>query len=92
MVLVRDYCRGENVIGKRINTYIRKNCVIGFNSIVLPRVIIDDYCVVAVGAVVTKHVSSNSMVAGNPTKILRKRVVVKDLGQILNKGKKFGDV
>ena len=92
MVLAHDYCRGENGIGKRFDTYIGKNCVIGVNSIVLPGVTIGDHCVIAAGAVVTKDVPSNSMVAGNPAKILRKGVVVSDLGQILNNGEKVGYV
>lgn len=92
MILAHDYCRGENGTGKRYDTFIGKNCVIGINSIILPGLTIGDHCVVAAGAVVTKDIPSNSMVAGNPAKILRKGVIVSDLGQILNNGKKVGDV
>jgi len=86
MILAHDYCRGTNGTGKRYETFIGKNCVIGVNSIVLPGLKI------AAGAVVTKDIPSHSMVAGNPAKILRKGVVVSDLGQILNNGEKVGDV
>ena len=92
MIFAHDYCRGSNGIGKRFDTYIGKNCVIGVNSIVLPGVTIGDHSVIAAGAVVTKDIPSNSMVAGNPAKILRTGVIVSDLGQILNNGKKVGDV
>lgn len=92
MVLAHDYCRGCNGTGKRFDTYIGKNCVIGVNSIVLPGVTIGDHSVIAAGAVVTKDIPSNSMVAGNPAKVYRTGVVVSDLGQILNNGKKVGDV
>ena len=86
MVLAHDYCRGEDGTGKRFNTYIGKNCVIGVNSIVLPGVKIGDHCVVAAGSVVTKDVPSNSLVAGNPAKVLRTGVEVSDKGQIVNYG------
>lgn len=92
MILAHDYCRGKNGTGKRYDTYIGKNCVIGINSIILPGLSIGDHCVVAAGAVVTKDIPSNSMVAGNPAKVLRTGVIVSDLGQILNNGKKVGDV
>lgn len=92
MILAHDYCRGENGMGKRYETYIGRNCVIGVNSIVLPGVKIADHCVVAAGAVVTKDIPSHSMVAGNPAKILRKGIIVSDMGQILNNGEKVEDV
>ena len=92
MILAHDYCRGTNGTGKRYETFIGKNCVIGVNSIVLPGLKIGDHSVIAAGAVVTKDIPSHSMVAGNPAKILRKGVVVSDLGQILNNGEKVGDV
>ena len=92
MILAHGYCRGTNGTGKRYETFIGKNCVIGVNSIVLPGLKIGDHSVIAAGAVVTKDIPSHSMVAGNPAKILRKGVVVSDLGQILNNGEKVGDV
>jgi len=92
MILAHDYCRGENGMGKRYETYIGRNCVIGVNSIVLPGVKIADHCVIAAGAVVTKDIPSHSMVAGNPAKILRKGIIVSDMGQIINNGEKVEDV
>jgi len=92
MILAHDYCRGTNGTGKRYETFIGENCVIGVNSIVLPGLKIGDHSVIAAGAVVTKDIPSHSMAAGNPAKILRKGVVVSDLGQILNNGEKVGDV
>lgn len=45
---------------------IGDNCWIGANAIILPGVTIGDMVVVAAGAVVTKDIPSNVLVAGNP--------------------------
>ena len=45
---------------------------IGANATVLPGVTIGNHCVVAAGAVVTKDVTSYSLVGGVPAKILKK--------------------
>ena len=87
MVLAHDYCRGENGTGKRYQTYIGKNCVIGVNSIVLPGVKIGDHVVVAAGAVVTKDVPSHCIIAGNPAKVNKIGIEVNNLGQIVNYGR-----
>ena len=88
MVLAHDYCRGENGKGKRYDTFIGKNSVIGVNSIILPGVKIGDHCVIAAGAVVTKDVPAHCTVAGNPAKIIRTGVVISDNGQIIEEGVK----
>lgn len=53
------------------DTYIGKNCFIGAHSIVLPGIRVGDGCIVATGAVVTKNVDANSIVAGNPARVIR---------------------
>lgn len=45
---------------------IGKNVWVGANATILPGVEIGDFCVVAAGAVVTKNVPPNSLVAGVP--------------------------
>lgn len=45
---------------------------IGGGAIILPGVEIGDRCVVAAGAVVTKNVPADSLVGGNPARIIRK--------------------
>jgi len=45
---------------------------IGVNSIILPNVTIGDNSIIGAGAVVTKDVPPNVVVAGNPAKILRR--------------------
>lgn len=48
-----------------------KNAFIGANAIVLRNVTVGENAVVAAGAIVTKDVPSNSIVAGNPAKLVR---------------------
>jgi len=51
---------------------IGKNVWIGSNATILPGVTIEDNSVVAAGAVVTKDVSENTVVAGVPAKAVKK--------------------
>lgn len=50
--------------------YIGENAVIGANSVILPGVRIKERALVGAGAVVTKDVSAESVVGGNPAKII----------------------
>lgn len=76
--MAHDHCRSI-----KTDTYIGKNCVIGINSIIMPGVHIGDEVVVGAGAVVTKDVPSNCIVAGNPAIVLKEGVHVKN-GKIVN--------
>ena len=51
---------------------IGDNCWIGAGAIICPNVKIGDNVVVGAGSVVVKDVESNSVVAGNPAKVIRK--------------------
>ena len=53
------------------DTYIGRNCFIGAHAIILPGIRIGDNCIVATGSVVTKNVESNSIVGGNPARVIR---------------------
>lgn len=83
VVLSHDYCQGEGGKGKRFDTYIGRNCVIGINSVIMPGVTIGDHCVVAACAVVTKDVPSHTIVAGNPARVIKTGIKVTDRGQIV---------
>lgn len=85
IILAHDQCRGEKGKGKMFDTYIGKNCVIGVRSIILPGVSIGDHCVVAAGAVVTKSSPPNSVLAGNPARVIKTGITVEG-GQIVKKG------
>jgi acetyltransferase-like isoleucine patch superfamily enzyme len=62
------------------DTYIGKNCFIGAHSIILPGVRIGDHCIVAAGTVVTQDVPPNSIVGGNPGKVLRSGIETRRWG------------
>lgn len=49
---------------------VKNNCFIGLNAIILPNIIIGPNSIVAAGSIVTKDVPPNSVVAGNPAKII----------------------
>lgn len=62
------------------DTYIGKNCFIGAHAIIMPGVRIGDHCIVGSGSVVTMDVPSNSIVGGNPAKILRSGIQTRRWG------------
>lgn len=52
-------------------TLVRKGASIGSGSTILSNVVIGENAIVGAGSVVTKDVPANSIVAGNPAKVLR---------------------
>ena len=60
---------GANGYGKVV---IGNHVFIGVNAIILPNVTIGDNAVVAAGAVVTKDVPAETLVAGNPARAIKK--------------------
>lgn len=79
MVLAHDYCRNL-----KVDTFIGSNSVIGVRSIILPGISIGNNVIVGAGSVVTKDVPDNSIVAGNPAKIIRDGITVSNKGQLCN--------
>ena len=51
---------------------IGRNCFIGCNSIILKGTILGDGCVVGAGAVVSGKFEENSIIVGNPAKVIKK--------------------
>lgn len=54
------------------NTLVKRGASIGSGATILGGVTIGEYAVVGAGSVVTRDVPANSVVAGNPARILRK--------------------
>lgn len=50
---------------------IGKNCFIGCNSIILKGTVLEDGCVVGAGAVVSGKYEKNSVIVGNPAKVIK---------------------
>ena len=49
---------------------IGNNCVLSLNTIILPNTIIGDNCIIGAGAVVRGVIPDNSVVIGNPGKVI----------------------
>lgn len=65
-----DFNNRNILIPKRI--VIKKNVWIGTGAIILPGVTIGENAIVAAGAVVNKDVESNTIVGGNPAKLIKR--------------------
>ena len=65
-----DFDNRNILIPKRI--VIKKNVWIGTGAIILPGVTIGENSIVAAGAVVNKDVESNTIVGGNPAKLIKR--------------------
>ncbi len=76
------------VVGKHAHTHIGKYCMVGARAIVMPGLTVGDHSVIAAGAVVTKDVPPNSIVAGNPAKVIRTGIMTTNWGKMTDKGTK----
>lgn len=78
-ILTHDMVRGLYA-----HTRIGKNCFIGGRSTILPGITIGDNSIVAACAVVTKDVPPNSIVAGNPARIIKSDIQVGKYGRLVS--------
>lgn len=60
--------------GEVCDTYIGYSCVIGVGATIMGGVRIGNHCIVGSGAVVTKDVLDNTIVAGNPAKLVKENI------------------
>ncbi|WP_419239832.1 acyltransferase [Photobacterium leiognathi] len=63
--------RSKQYPEKFLQTIIKKGASIGANATILPGLVLGEYCMVGAGSVVTKNVPPNSVVIGNPAKVVR---------------------
>ena len=78
VIATHDHCRNL-----KQDVYIGKYCIIGINSIIMPGIKISDHVVVGAGAVVTKDIPAHCIVAGNPSKIIKRGISINKQGQII---------
>ncbi len=79
LMFSHDFCRNMHT-----NTYIGKKCFIGANAIIMPGINIGDEVIVGSGAIVTKDVESNSIVVGNPARIIKSNIKTTTYGKLIN--------
>lgn len=78
IVFAHDFSRSMHS-----DTYIGKKCFIGARAIIMCGVKIGDEVVVGSGAIVTKDVPSNCIVAGNPARIIREGIHTNKYGKMV---------
>lgn len=70
--LMSDVHGGDSPLIPAKEIKIGKNCFIGCNSIILKGTVLGEGCVVGAGAVVTGKFEANSIIVGNPARVIRK--------------------
>jgi len=83
-ILSHDHCKRVDGQPLLIDTYIGKRCFIAVNATIMPGVRVGDEVIVGAGAVVTKDVPSNTIVAGNPARIIREKIRMNDRAELIN--------
>ena len=65
------------------DSFFGNRCFIGANAIIMCGIKIGNEVVVGSGAIVTKDVPSNCIVAGNPARIIKENIHTKKFGQLI---------
>lgn len=73
IILSHDACRSL-----KTDTYIGDNTIVGIRSIVLPGVKVGNHVIIGAGSVVTKDIPDHCIVAGNPAKVIREGITVRN--------------
>ena len=73
-----DYCRAIHA-----DTFLGEKCFVGSNAIIMCGVKIGDEVIIGSGTIVTKDIPSNSIVVGNPGKIIKTGIHTKKYGQLI---------
>lgn len=86
-ILTHDHCKrtGKRVIDcLLLDTFIGERCFIAVNSLILPGVKIGNEVIVGACSVVTKDVPSNTIVAGNPARLIRQNIRMNNRAELIN--------
>lgn len=78
VILTHDYVRDMHR-----DTVIGRECQIGAHSFIFPGVTIGDNCVVAAASVVMRDVPPNSLVSGNPARVMEKDIRTGRWGKLI---------
>ena len=70
--LLADAAGGDSDLVPSKEIHIGRDCFIGCNTIILKGTVLGDGCVVGAGAVVSGKFEAESVIAGNPAKVIRK--------------------
>ncbi len=74
VIIDKDNNVNTHYSGEICDTRIGRSCVIGVGAVIMGGVTIGNYCVVGAGAVVTKDVPDNTIVAGNPARVIKEKI------------------
>jgi acetyltransferase-like isoleucine patch superfamily enzyme len=86
VILTHDFTRDMHV-----DTRIGSRCQIGANSFIMPGVTIGDECMVAPASVVMKDVPPNTIVAGNPARMVERGITTGRWGKLIRRPVEAGD-
>jgi len=89
-ILSHDHCKRVNNQPLLADIFIGKNCFIAVGATLMPGITIGDEVIIGAGAVVTKNVPSNVIVAGNPAKIIRENIRMNEKAEITNWNSELG--
>ena len=78
----------DHIVGRHTHTRIGRYCQIGARSLIMPGIEVGDHSVVAAGAIVTRDVPANSIVAGNPARVIRTGIGTTNWGKLTSRGEK----